>query len=149
MTGYIAARCLAPAGAEAGGAQVPDVRLDCRLPQAAGLDPEALCAAMEQALAVLAPGLRVVRDAPGDPARLRLAVALTPLSDRGLSGQLAWDRGDTEGPQTGPEVRLQAMDSTLRPGMLPGFAQALLTSDPALLPVLQALADAPPGYAKP
>lgn len=126
LGGCLALRCLAPAEAWAGGGEAPAIRLECRLPQAAELTPQALCEALEQSLAQLAPGLRT---GGGDDAPLLVAV-VTQAGRGGLTGHLLWQAGTGDAPEQGPEVRFQVMDASLSGPRLRGFTDALLKSAP-------------------
>ncbi|MFZ7094091.1 hypothetical protein [Primorskyibacter sp. 2E233] len=140
MGGCAIARCLAPAGAEAGSTAAPVIHLECEIAQSGGkISAEMLCEAMQGSLARVAPEVRTEPAAGGSEASLVLAVQVTKAGQSGLTGHLQWHSAKAPGLRNSPDVQFSAMDAQLNSAMLGGFTDALIAADPGFLAVLDAL----------
>lgn len=104
---------------------------------------DALCAAIAQALGDMAASGAVIVRHKGDmdptlrPGDLGIVFVLDARDDTGLAGHLEWQTGPDAPLRTGPQVRLDVMDSTLSPAMYQNFARGLVQIDPDLQDQLQ------------
>jgi hypothetical protein len=124
LPGIVAAALLAVAAHQArpmtgGGVRV---HLVCAVAAPA---PEALCAAMQEALATALPDARIRTAAPveADPEAWTLRFTARQPGPHSLLGRLEWQRG--AGPESaGPEIGFDVMDTALGPrflsALLPG-----------------------------